>query len=137
MGSMRGERVLEAALAVELAGYRAFADWFAPGPEADDYWKRYAQARGLSYGDALHEPHARNVFEFDQRWLRAADAGLLVCPAGKSAWAEMGLLRGWGKPVYAWLEKDPERWDIMLQIASGWSSDLNELISKVFKLHRP
>lgn len=128
-GSMRGERVLSAATALRTAGHRIFVDWFMPGPRADEWWRLRAMELGHTYSTALRSAHAKHVFEFDMHWLGWCDAAVMVMPCGKSAWAEMGWLRGQGKPVWVWLETpDPERWDIMLQLASGWTQDLPQLL---------
>ena len=38
-----------------------FDDWYAAGPEADDYWKSYEINRGRDYIDALSGRAARHV----------------------------------------------------------------------------
>ena len=120
---------MEARAAVEAANFWPFTDWYAAGPEADDYWRKHEIAAGHNFAQALMSPHARDVFRFDKNWLDAAAQAILVLPAGKSAWAEMGYLRGQGKDVWAWLEpEDPERWDVMLQFASGWSYSIDEIV---------
>lgn len=98
-----------------------FDDWFAAGPIADDSWKEYEQNRGHTYIEALNNYAAKHVFSFDKHHLDRVDAGILVYPAGKSAHLEMGYLAGQGKPTYILFDGDPEldRWDVMLQFATG------------------
>ena len=96
-----------------------FDDWFAPGPEADDYWQKYETARGHTYQKALFGYAARHVFAFDFYHLNRAAIGVLALPAGKSGHLEFGWLLGRGVPGYILLDKEPERWDVMYQFANG------------------
>jgi hypothetical protein len=90
-----------------------FDDWQAAGPEADDYWMRYEQQRGHGYIQALDGPAANHVFDFDLHWLKWADTGVLLTPAGKSGYSELSWLAGRGVPTYILLDAEPERWDVM------------------------
>ena len=42
-----------------------FESWYSPGPDADDFWRDYEKAKGLTYKEALNSWAARHVFEFD------------------------------------------------------------------------
>jgi nucleoside 2-deoxyribosyltransferase len=128
-GSLRNPRVPEVGNALRAAGFEAWDDWYAAGPEADDCWQRYEQARGRTYREALSGANAWHIFLYDVAWLRRADAGVVVLPAGKSTYAEMGYLRGRGKPVYVLMAEEPERWDVMLRFASRFYTDLERLIA--------
>jgi len=128
MGSMRSEHPLNIARLLVERGYEAYVDWHATGPESDDNWKAHALALGQDFNEALRQPHARQVYALDKAWLDWSDIGVIVMPCGKSAWAEMGFLRGQHKLVYALTEPNPERWDIMLQFANDWTSDIDELM---------
>lgn len=118
---------------LRAAGFEVFDDWQAVGPEADDYWKQYEQARGRTYLEALKGHAARNVFEFDRRHLDAADAVVCVYPAGRSAHLELGYSIGQGKP--GWILFDEEsannRWDIMVMFATGIHTDAHELVEEM------
>lgn len=129
IGSLRNPRVPEVAAALRAEGITVCDHWYAAGPEADDHWQRYSQARGQSYVHALHQPYARHIFEFDKWWLDACDAALLVTPAGKSGCLELGYMIGCGKPGLVLVEQEPERWDVMLGFATTLHTDLPSVIS--------
>ena len=106
-----------------------FDDWYAAGPEADDYWMSYEKERGRSYTEALQGYAARHVFGFDKSHLDSADGTLLVLPAGKSGHLELGYMAGKGKWTGILLDKEePERWDIMYGFASGVFRTLEEVV---------
>lgn len=92
-----------------LPSWEIFDDWYSPGPEADDFWKTYEQGRGRSYSEALKGYAARHIFEFDKHHIDSADAGILVCPAGKSGHLELGYMIGQGKPGYILLNPDERK----------------------------
>ena len=109
-------------------GFEVFDDWFAAGPEADDYWQKYEQSRGRTYDQALKGQAAQHVFGFDLKHLNESDAAVLLAPGGKSAHLELGYMVGRGKPGYVLFETPPERFDVMLNFATGVFFDANELI---------
>lgn len=117
VGSLRNPRVPEVAQSLRGPGRQVFDDWYAAGPEADDYWQKYSQARGQTYLQALGDHAAQHVFNFDLTHLDESDVGVLVYPAGKSGHLELGYLRGQGKPCFILLDKEPERWDVMANFA--------------------
>jgi nucleoside 2-deoxyribosyltransferase len=61
---------------------------------------------------------AQHIFLFDKHYLDQSDVGVLLAPAGKSAYLELGYLTGQGKPTFIVQEKDPERWDVMAAFAT-------------------
>ena len=107
-----------------------FADWFAAGPDADDRWRDYEQARGWDFRDALLRPAAENVYNFDKKHMDASDAMVLALPAGKSAHLELGYMVGKGKPTVILLD-DPDRWDVMYQFAEFVTDDVREAAAYV------
>lgn len=130
IGSLRNPQVLDVTLAIEKAlPVEVFSDWLAAGPEADDKWKEYEQARGRTYEQALQGYAARNVFAFDKHHLDTSDAAVLVYPAGKSGHLELGYMAGRGKPTAILLDADYDRWDVMLQFAGVVSRDVEEIVS--------
>ncbi len=118
MGALRNPALAEAAMMLRARGLVVFDDWRGAHPDADDVWRDYERARGRDYIDALNAPFATAVFDLDRRYLDRADVGVLVLPAGKSAFAELGYLIGRGKPVYVILPEEPDRWDFMLKFAT-------------------
>ncbi len=119
IGSLRLNGVREFAEELRGQGYDVFDDWHAAGPEADDIWQQYEQHRGRSYIEALKGYHAKHVFELDYRHLNRATIGILMLPGGKSAHLELGYMIGQRKRGYILLDKEPERFDVMYQFATG------------------
>jgi hypothetical protein len=118
IGSLRNERipVLAKRLREENIHTEVFDDWYAAGPEADDFWKTYEQNRGRTYQDALKGHAARNVFAFDKRHLDRCTHALLVLPAGKSGHMEvMYATYGVGAKTAILLDPEDVRWDVMYQ----------------------
>jgi hypothetical protein len=134
IGSLRNPEIPALGSYLRERGLEIFDDWYAAGPEADDYWQKYEQDKGESFGDALEGYAAQNVFEFDKRHLDAAYVGILVMPAGKSAHLELGYLAGRGTKTIVYFDKEPERWDLMYCLADyvvfnreGLSSVLDDI----------
>ena len=127
IGSLRNKKIPIIAKNLRIWGFDIFDSWYAPGPNADDYWRDYEKAKGFTYQDALKHYAARHIFEFDKFHLDRCDGGILVWPAGKSAHLELGYLIGQGKPGYILIDGEPERWDIMLNFATEVCRDLEEL----------
>jgi len=108
-------------------GYDAFDDWFAAGPEADDFWQKYEQARGRTYAEALKGLAVNNVVNFDRTHLDRCDIGTLVLPAGKSGHLELGRCIGQGKQTYivfpeGIVGKLPESWLWLTALFEGEGS---------------
>lgn len=117
IGSLRNAEIPRVAELLRTAGLEVFDDWFAAGPEADDYWQAYEKGRGRSYREALEGYAVDNVFSFDKKHLNRVDAVCLVMPAGKSGHLELGYAAGIGKKTYILFDKEPERWDAMYRFA--------------------
>lgn len=118
IGSLRNKRVPELArrLRTDHPDFEVFDDWYAAGPEADDFWKEYERDRGRTYQEALSGHAARNVFSFDKRNLDRATHALLVLPAGKSGHMEiMYATYGVGAKTAILLDPEDVRWDVMYQ----------------------
>lgn len=128
IGSLRNPKIPEIANTIREAGFEVFDDWYAAGPEADDYWKQYEIGRGRSYGEALAGHAATHVFEFDKRHLDSSDAVVLALPAGKSGHMELGYCLGRGIPGFILLEEGNDRWDVMYKFADGVYNTLDDLI---------
>ena len=130
IGSLRSQRVPAVAQDLRALGYTVFDDWYAVGPEADDYWRTYEITKGNSFLAGLQGAAAVNVYNFDKRYLDASDVAVLVAPAGKSAHLELGYMIGSGKRGYILLPpegEEPERWDIMYKFATGITHTIPEL----------
>lgn len=118
IGSLRNEKIPQ--MAKELREFmnndwEVFDDWFSPGPEADDFWRKYEKVRGSTYKQALNNWAGKHVYEFDKHHIDRADVGILYMPAGKSGHLELGYMIGQGKPCFILFDKEPERWDVMYQ----------------------
>jgi len=62
--------------------HEIFDSWYSPGPHADDYWRHYEKAKGVTYKEALRDWAAKHIFEFDVHHLDRADVVVLIMPAG-------------------------------------------------------
>ena len=128
IGSLRNEEVPRVAAQLRAANLEVFDDWYSAGKNADDHWRDYEKARGHNLAQALKGYAARHVFEFDKLHLENSDVVVLLMPAGKSAFLELGwALRG-GTPGFILLENDPERYDVMFQFATGVATTVDELL---------
>lgn len=119
IGSLRNPDIVTFANELQAQGYEAFADWKSPGPDADDYLRDYAKARGLSYKQTLETYAAKHIFEFDLFHLKRTDAAVMLMPAGRSGHLEAGFVRGLGKPAFVIFDSVPDRVDVMYQFFSG------------------
>lgn len=132
IGSLRNPAVPAIAWQLRQAGHEVFDDWFAAGPEADDWWQRYEQKnRGHTFSEALKGHAAQHVFHHDKRHLDRCDTAVLVLPAGKSGHLELGYMIGQGKPGYILLDKEPERYDVMYCFATGVFTDIGRLVEEL------
>ena len=114
IGSLRNEKIPHMAKELrDATGMEVFDDWFSPGPEADEFWRKFEKVRGSSYKEALNNWAAKHVFEFDKFHLDRADIGVLYMPAGKSGHLELGYMIGQGKTCFILFDEEPERWDVM------------------------
>lgn len=134
IGSLKNPRVVEVGNKLRELGHEVVDDWYAPGPDADDYWRDYEKARGRTYREALKGLHVGHVFAFDKYHIDRAQVVILVMPAGKSAHLELGYAIGTGKKGYILLEGEPERWDIMYRFADDVFYTVDELVSAIKKL---
>ena len=128
IGSLRNPQVPVLAEHLRDLGYDVFDDWYAAGPEADDYWQKYETERGHTYAEALQGYAAKHVYNFDLSHLKRCDIGVLLMPAGKSGHLELGYMIGLGKPGYVLFDKVPDRYDVMYQFASGVFMKTEELV---------
>ncbi len=112
-------------------GFDVFDDWFAAGPEADDYWRDYEKSRGRNMKEALMGRAARHVFDFDVHHIETSDMVVLLLPAGKSGHLEFCYARGRGKPGFILFPEEPERYDVMYQFATDLFFDEQELLDEL------
>lgn len=134
IGSLRNDKVPQLASRIRKdVQCDVFDDWYAAGPEADDYWKKYEVERGNSYAEALRGFAARHVFSFDKHHLDTSDAAVLMLPAGKSGHLELGYMCGRNKPTFILLDGEDSRFDVMYQFASQVCHSEEELIDALRK----
>jgi len=134
MGSLRNRKnVLSIAKELEQLDYEVFTSWLAPGEEADDKWKEYEQALGRTHKEALEGYAAQHIFEFDKHHLDRADISVLVMPAGKSCFTELGYHVGKGKPAYVLYPEGEleDRWDVMVLFATKTFFSTEELLKEL------
>lgn len=126
IGSLRNPEIPLVSAELRRVGLNVFDDWYAAGPRADDSWRAYEQGRGRSYIEALRGHAASHVFNFDFEHLQRVTAAVLVLPAGKSAHMELGWVLGQGKVGYVLLD-NPDRWDVMYQLATEVFTNVDNL----------
>lgn len=132
IGSLRNAQVPEIAAKLRKAGHEVFDDWYAAGPEADDYWQKYEMAKGHNYKEGLQGYAANHVYHYDRSHLDRNDIAVLLLPAGKSGHLELGYMIGQGKQGYILFNGEmPERWDVMYLFASGVFFNVDDLIAQL------
>ena len=132
IGSLRNPRVAEVAKTLRAVGHEVFDDWFAAGPEADDWWQKYEMAKGHNYKEALQGFAANHVYHYDRSHLDRNEIAILLLPAGKSGHLELGYMIGQGKPGYILFDGQmPERWDVMYLFASGVFFNVEDLMKEL------
>ena len=137
IGSLRNENIPAIAKKLRNAGNEVFDDWFAAGPEADDYWRKYELERGHGYIEALQGHAAEHVFSFDKHHLDTSDCAVLVLPAGRSGHLELGYMAGKGKPAYILLDhsySEDGRFDVMYKFATAVFDNEDDLIKELKSL---
>lgn len=135
IGSLRNEKIPHLAKELrETLKTEVFDDWFSPGPEADDFWRKYEKVRGSTYKEALSNWAGKHVFEFDKFHIDRLGIGVMAMPAGKSGHLELGYMLGQGKRGYIFFDKEPERWDVMYQFATGIFFSKEELIEELLNV---
>ena len=133
IGSLRNPGIPKFANELEAQGFEAFADWYQPGPGADDFWRDYSKERGRSYKEALKSHGANQIFDFDKYHLDRTDASVMLMPAGKSGHLELGYTIGRGKPGYILFDGEPERYEVMVKFATGIFFSKEELFAELKK----
>ena len=128
IGSLRNPTVPLIANRLRTEGFDVFSSWFCAGENADDRWQEHEQGRGLTYIEALKDYAAQQVFHFDKTHLDRADIVILAYKGGRSAHLELGYALGQGKRGYILLDEEPERWDVMLNFATGVFINIEDLI---------
>ncbi len=131
IGSLRNPKIPHLGNLLRDTGFEVFDDWFAGGYEADDKWREYEQGRDHTFPEALHGYMAQHIFEFDYHHLITSDIGVLLMPTGKSGHIEAGFLVGKGKPVYALVPNDPDRYDVMYAFFTSVFSTEDELLAEL------
>ena len=134
IGSLRNKEVPNVAKTLREAGFDVFDDWYAAGPEADDYWRDYEKSRGHSYNEALQGWSARHVFEFDMEHLQRSDYVILLMPCGRSGHTELGWAIGRGKKGFVLYPEEPDRFDVMYRFTDGvfcGENGLAELVERI------
>lgn len=129
IGSLRNPKVQEVAKRMRAEGFDVFDDWQAAGPEADDYWKSYEEAKGNTYEEALAGYAAQHVYGYDKHHLERCNVVVLMLPAGRSGHLELGFGIGRGKPGFILLDDEHSRWDVMYAFADGVYRALDDLIA--------
>jgi hypothetical protein len=138
IGSLRNrKKVMKFSNDLRKSGFEVFDDWTSPGEYADIHLWKYYKQRGFTYEQMIQSDAARNNYEFDKKHLDWASAVILYGKGGKSAYLELGYSAA-RKPSFLFLEKEPERPDIMLGFlfdsGGGIFFDHEKLIDALRKL---
>ena len=128
IGALKNKQVPLLGNALRKAGFDAFDSWYAPGFDADRYWRDYTKIRGLSYKEALQDYSAQHVFQFDRSHLDRCDMAVMLMPAGKSGHLELGYMIGKGKKGFILFDKEPKRYDVMTNFATDIFFGVGNLI---------
>lgn len=132
IGSLRNPAVPKFGGRLRQAGIgMVFDDWYGAGPEADDKWQEYEQAKGHNFVQALAGLAAEHVYTFDKDHLDSSDAVVLLMPAGKSGHLELGYCVGKGIPAYILMDGEPKRFDVMYRFADGVFINEADLIKEL------
>ena len=133
IGALKNWKVVDLAnkLSKEFPKCEFFCSWITPGPEADEFLRKYGKKRGLSYKETLQDWGAKHVFNFDKTHLDRADIVIMLMPCGKSGHLELGYVRGCGKPGYVLFPSEPKRIDVMYQFATDLFFNINDLINEL------
>ena len=134
IGALKNWKVITLAKELRTLGFEVFDDWISPGPEADNYWRKFEKLRGSTYKQALNNYAAKHIFEFDKFHLDRCDIGILLMPAGKSGHLELGYLIGQGKRGYILFDKEPKKWDIMYKFCNDVFFNIQDLIKELKKI---
>ncbi len=129
IGSLANKRVPKLEHALVEAGFpNVFAGWYGSGPNADKTWAAYEKGRGHTFQQALDQPAAHHIFQFDKTFLDLCSAAILLLPAGKSGHLELGYIIGQGKPGFILMPGEPKRYDLMYRFATGVHKGVGALI---------
>lgn len=133
IGSLRNPQVpiLAQMLRQQFEEHEFFDSWYAAGPEADDKWRDYEKAKGMTAISALDGHAAGHVFYFDKEHLDESDMVVLVSPAGKSGHLELGYAIGKGKPAIYYMADTPDRWDVMLKFCTAVVDNFDDLVHAI------
>ena len=129
IGSLKNWKVIDLSnhLRKQFPGVEIFDSWISPGPEADDFWKKYSKLRGLTYREALKDWSATHVFEFDKFHIDRSDAVVMYMPCGKSGHLELGYAIGQGKRGYVLFDDDSTKREVIYKLPKKVVSSVTEL----------
>jgi len=129
IGSLKNWKVIELSkhLRKQIPGVEIFDSWISPGPEADDYWKKYSKQKGLNYKEALKDWSATHVFEFDKFHIDRSDVIIMYMPCGKSGHLELGYAIGKGKKGYVLFDEKPDKREVIYKLPRKIFTDMKEL----------
>ena len=134
IGSLQNDQIPVLGNEIREAGFEVMDNWWAGGKTADATWQEYSRLRGRTYQEALRSREAEHTFYFDRAYLNLCSAGVLLCPAGRSAHLELGYVKGLGKKAYILMEDQPERYDVMAQFATDVCHSRADLFEELEKL---
>jgi hypothetical protein len=129
IGRLKSNKIVQIANFFRAHGYDVFEDWNYVGPDADDWWQKREKERGRTYIESLQGRAAQNTYLFDKAYLDLAQAVVLVSPAGKSAFMELGYSKGSGKATYILMpRKTMKRYEVMTKFANAVLETKEEIL---------
>jgi len=130
-GALKNPRVPEVGNLLRGAGFEVWDEWYGSGPHADIHWSDHQKQIGRTYPEALKGIAAQNTYMFDRAYIDFADYVVLIMPAGKSSFIELGYALGRGKPGLILLEEEPDRPDLMTNFADIVVTSVDALIERL------
>lgn len=130
IGALKNWKIINIANKLRKEGFEVFDSWITPGPEADEFLRKYSKKRGLTHKEIMNDWSTEHIFKFDKFHIDRSDIIIMIMPCGKSGHLELGYAIGKGKKGYILFDKEPKRFDVMHRFAEIFY-DINELIKNI------
>lgn len=131
-GALKNPRIPQIGVELRTYGFDVMDEWITPGPDADSFLQEYEKQRGRGYAETLAGRAVENIVLFDKSFIDQSDAFVLVTPAGKSAYMELGYAAGAGIATFILLDDgEPERMDVMPAMAGRVVRSVEELAAEI------
>ena len=108
--------------------------WTAHGPTPDVIYYNYCKSLNFTYEEAIKHQVCRSIFELDKTFINQSEIVILLGPAGKSAYAELGYAYAKGKHTIICRDKEPrdyEKIDVMENFAKFIFNNIDEVVTHI------